>query len=196
MDGSPGEITRLLKRAAEGDLAAENELLPLVYERLRAMAAQILRSERPNHTLQATALVHEAYLRMIGDGQVSWQNGAHFFAIATRTMRRVLVDHARKINAGKRRGNRVSLESALVYSDQQSAELLDLDEALDRLASWDPRQAHLVELRFFAGLSEQEAAEVLGVSQRTVRRDWKMAKAWLYGELGGDGSGSGPVAAT
>jgi RNA polymerase sigma-70 factor, ECF subfamily len=193
MDGSQGEVTQLLARLAGGDRCAEDELLPIVYEQLRALAAHFLRSERRDHTLQATALVHEAYLRLIGGGQVSWQNRAHFFAIAARTMRRVLVDHARGINAGKRRGIKVSLDSALVFSEDQSGELLDLDRALDRLAEWDPRQARVVELRFFAGLSEEEAAEVLGVSQRTVKRDWQMAKAWLYGQLSGPDE-CGPLA--
>lgn len=191
MSEAEGEITQLLARMAGGDRGAEGQLLPLIYDQLRALAAHFLRSERPNHTLQATALVHEAYLRLVGIGQISWQNRAHFFALAARTMRRVLVDHARNINAGKRRGVKVSLESAIVYSEEQSGELLALNEALDRLEELDPRMARVVELRFFAGLSEEETAEVLGVSGRTVKRDWKMAKSWLYGELGGsDGSSS------
>jgi RNA polymerase sigma factor (TIGR02999 family) len=188
-----GEITRLLARMAGGDKTAENELFPIIYGQLRALAAHFLRSERPDHTLQATALVHEAYMKLIGMGEVSWQNRAHFFALAARSMRQVLVDHARNRNAGKRRGLKISLESALVYTDEQSGELIDLDEALSRLAQWDQRQAQVVELRFFAGLSEQEAGEVLGVSERTVKRDWKMAKAWLYGQLSG-ADGRGPLA--
>jgi RNA polymerase sigma-70 factor, ECF subfamily len=193
MDPLGGDITQLLARMAGGDRRAEDELLPIVYTQLRALAEHFLRSERRDHTLQATALVHEAYLRLLGGGQVSWQNRAHFFAIAARTMRRILVDHARNLNAGKRRGVKVSLESALVFSEDQSGELLDLDRALDRLAEWDARQARVVELRFFAGLSEEEAAEVLGVSQRTVKRDWQMAKAWLYGQLSGS-DGCEPLA--
>jgi RNA polymerase sigma-70 factor, ECF subfamily len=189
-----GEITQLLARMAGGDRQAEDQLLPLIYEQLRALAGHFLRSERPNHTLQATALVHEAYLRLVGIDQISWKDRAHFFALAARTMRRVLVDHARNVNAGKRRGVKVSLESAIVYSEEQSGELLDLNEALDRLAEWDARMARVVELRFFAGLSEEETAEVLGVSGRTVKRDWKMAKSWLYGQLSG-GDGPDPVAA-
>jgi RNA polymerase sigma factor (TIGR02999 family) len=188
-----GEITQLLARMAGGDRQAEDQLIPLIYEQLRALAAHFLRGELPNHSLQATALVHEAYLRLAGIGDIAWRNRTHFFALAARTMRRILVDHARNVNAGKRRGVKVSLESAIVYSDEQSGELLELDEALDRLAEWDPRQARVVELRFFAGLSEEEAAEVLGVSQRTVKRDWKMAKAWLYGQLSG-ADGRGPLA--
>ena len=183
MEGPPGEITELLHRLADGDKTAEERLLPLVYQELRRLAAHMFRCERPNHTLQATALVHEAYLRLAGSAEISWQDRAHFFAVAARTMRRILVDHARGLRAGKRRGVRVSLESALVFSEEQSSELVALDEAMSRLAEWDPRQCRVVELRFFTGLSEADVASVLGVSVRTVKRDWNMAKAWLYGEL-------------
>jgi RNA polymerase sigma factor (TIGR02999 family) len=181
--GPTGEITQLLLRAARGDRAAEDVLFPIVYGEMRKLAAYLLRSERPDHTLQATALVHETYLRLTGEEGIAWQNRSHFFAIAARTMRRVLVDHARGMNASKRRSVRVSLESALVYSDEQSGEVIALDEALTRLAVWDARQCQVVEMRFFAGLTEEEIAHVLGVSVRTVKRDWTMAKAWLYKEL-------------
>jgi RNA polymerase sigma factor (TIGR02999 family) len=190
-----GEITQLLRRAASGDRTAEELLFPIVYGEMRKLAAYLLRSERPDHTLQATALVHEAYLRLTGEDNIAWENRAHFFAVAARTMRRILVDHARALNAAKRRVIRVSLESALVYSDEQSEELLAIDEALTRLAEWDARQSRIVELRFFAGLTEDETARVLGISVRTVKRDWTMAKAWLYGELsrGLADTGSAPI---
>ena len=141
--------------------------------------------ERPDHTLQATALVHEAYLRLIDQREVNWQNRAHFFGIAAQLMRRILVDYARGLKAGKRLGARhkISLEDALVISKDRSADLLALDEALSRLAAKDPRQSRIVELRFFSGLSIEETAEVLGISVRTVKRDWNFARAWLYSEL-------------
>lgn len=183
----PGEeITRLLARASHGDRSAEEELYPIVYTEMRKMASFLLRRERPDHTLQPTALVHEVYLRLTGERSIEWENRKHFFAVAARTMRRILVDHARKSNAVKRKGMRVTLESALAYSDEQAGELLELDEALERLAGWDPRQSQVVELRFFGGLSDEETARVLGISTRTVKRDWSMARAWLYGQLGGD----------
>ena len=179
-----GEITGLLARVRKGDQQANAQLAPLIYDELRRLAAHYMRSERPDHTLQATALVHEAYIRLVGQ-DVDWQNRAHFFAVAAQIMRRVLVDYARAAKAGKRSGklHRIPLETALVYAEEQSGELVALDEALDRLQKWDPRQSRIVELRFFGGLSVEETAEVLGISTRTVKRDWSMARAWLYGEL-------------
>jgi RNA polymerase sigma factor (TIGR02999 family) len=183
-----GDITALLVKLRVGDRAAEHELVSMVYDELRRLARSYMGRERPDHTLQATALVNEAFLRLTAaSGNVEWQNRAHFFAVAANIMRRILVDYARSANAGKRpnRARRATLESALLFNDEQSAELLDLDSALDRLKQWDPRQCRIVELRFFVGLSLEEIAEVLGVSTRTVKRDWTMARAWLHGELNG-----------
>ena len=193
-----GEITRLLARVRTGDQQANAQLAPLIYDELRRTAAYYMRAERPDHTLQATALVHETYLKLVGQ-DIDWQSRAHFFAVAAQVMRRVLVDYARATKADKRAGKlvRIPLESALVYAEEQSGELIALDEALERLGQWDPRQSRIVELRFFAGLSVEETAEVLGISMRTVKRDWSMARAWLYSELtkvaGNDG---GTVGAT
>jgi len=183
--GAPhGEITQLLARVRTGDEQANAQLAPLIYDELRRLAAYYIRSERPDHTLQATALVHEAYIKLVGQ-DIDWQSRAHFFAVAAQVMRRVLVDYARAAKADKRAGklHRIPLESALVYAEEQSGELIALDEALERLGQWDPRQSRIVELRFFAGLSVEETAEVLGISTRTVKRDWSMARAWLYSEL-------------
>jgi RNA polymerase sigma-70 factor, ECF subfamily len=183
------EITSLLSRVSEGDHNAEDRVLSLLYKDLRRLAQHYLDAERKDHTLQATALVHEAYLRVCRSDKVHWQNRAHFIAVAARAMRRVLVDHARSVHARKREGQRVELDSAMVYSDQQSEEILALDEALKRLASWDNRQAQIVEMRFFGGLQIEEIANLLKVSVRTVKRDWNMARAWLYGELHSASSG-------
>jgi len=179
MSASHGEVTRLLVAMREGQREAEPRLLSLVYDELRRLATGYLRRERRNHTLQATALVHEAYLRMAGQ-KASWQNRAHFFGIAAQVMRRILVDHARAHRAEKRGSGQamVSLDEALLVS-ADSSQLIDLDEALTRLAEIDPRQARVVELRFFVGMSIEEAAEVLGCGVRTVNRDWRMAQAWL-----------------
>lgn len=178
-------VTQLLARARDGSDAAIEQLIPLVYDELRAIAHRQLRAERAAHTLNTTALVHEAYLRLVDQQHVDWQDRAHFFAVGARVMRRVLVDYARRRAAKKRDGVRkaVSLEEALLVVDDQAGMLLDLDEALTRLAAQDERMARVVELRFFAGLTEDEAAEVLGVSPRTVRYDWIKAKGWLYREL-------------
>lgn len=195
MEPAPGEITELLSRVAGGDKSAESRLLPLVYQELRRSAAQVFRSEQPGHTLQATALVHEAYLRLTGN-PISWQNRTHFFAVAARMMRRVLIDHARRHQANKRFGVHISLDSAVVFSSEQCGEFLALDEAMERLAELDGRQCRIVELRFFTGLSEAEVAELLGVSVRTVKRDWQMAKAWLHGELVKAANDSGAMGTT
>jgi RNA polymerase sigma factor (TIGR02999 family) len=141
--------------------------------------------ERPDNSLQATILVHDAFLQLVGNSQIDWSNRAHFFALASRVMRRILIDHARAAHAQKRPGARqkVALESALVFVEGQATDLLALDEALARLADWDPRQSRIVEMHFFAGLGFDEIAEVLGISDRTAKRDWAMARAWLYRQL-------------
>ena len=183
---SPGsDITVLLNRVAAGDRAAEDELIPHIYADLKVLAGRYLRMERATHTLQTTALVHEAYLRLIHGAQPEWQNRAHFFATAARVMRRILVDHARKRHAGKRGGDAVllSLEEGAVFDTSQPAMVLALNDALERLEQLDPRQARIVEMRFFGGMTEDEISECLGISPRTVKRDWAVAKAWLYGEL-------------
>jgi RNA polymerase sigma-70 factor (ECF subfamily) len=177
------EITQLLSRLSAGDQGAEEKLVALVYKDLRRLARHYLAAERRDHTLQATALVHEAYLRINKQTDFQWQNRSHFFAVAARAMRRVLVDHARGVKAVKREGQKISLESALLCSEERPAEILALDEALDRLASFDARQARIVEMKFFAGLSVEEIAQILNISVRTVKRDWNLARAWLYGQL-------------
>jgi RNA polymerase sigma factor (TIGR02999 family) len=180
-------ITHLLKEWSAGDQRALDELTPLVYEELRHRAARYLRRERPNHTLQTTALIHEAYLRLVDAKDVQWQGRAHFFAIAANLMRRILVEHARRRNADKRGGSfiRVPLDEAVAVAKEVDVDLLAIDEALDRLAAIDPQQARVIELRFFSGLSVEETAEALGVSPKTVKRDWSMARAWLRREIGG-----------
>jgi RNA polymerase sigma factor (TIGR02999 family) len=185
VESSPGEVTHLLAQLRAGQRDAESKLIPLVYAELRRLAAHYLRGERPDHTLQPTALVHEAYLRLTKLHDVDWQSRSHFFATAATVMRRILVDHARAQNANKREGcrNAVSLEEALVVSPARSSQLIALDDALDRLAKLDLRRSRIVELRFFGGLSEEETGEVLGISERTVKRDWRVAKAWLYNEV-------------
>ena len=184
---SQHEVTRLLIRLTDGDGDVLGELLPLVYDELRRLAAGYLRRERPGHTLQPTALVHEAYLRMVDQSQVHWQNRAHFLGVAAQMMRRILVDHARGQKAEKRGGDfqKLSLDENIDVSGERAADLVALDEALERLAEFDPQKARVVELRFFGGLSVEETAEVLGVSAPTVKRQWRMAKAWLYGQVSG-----------
>ena len=180
------DISRLLRQWSEGDHAAEDELLPLVYDELHRQAARYLRRERAAHTLQTTALIHEAYLRLINQRDVQWQSRTHFFALAAQMMRRVLVDYARAKHREKRgRGDAcLPLEAAkLVADDKKGVDLTALDEALTRLAALDEQQAHVVELRYFGGLSLEETAEALHVSRATVARDWEVAKAWLRREL-------------
>jgi len=181
----PGDITLLLTELQAGDPAAESRLVPLVYSELRRVARRHMRGERADHTLQPTALVHEAYVRLVGQREVRWRSRAHFFGVAAQLMRRILVDHARAHKAAKRGGSRpeVSFDEALVFAEEKGADLLAVDEALARLTRQDPRQGRIVELRFFAGLTEEEAAEVIGVSARTIKRDWNVARAWLYNEL-------------
>ena len=182
----PGEVTRLLKEMGEGSGSAADDLVPLVYAELRRLAQHYVDMERPDHTLQATALVHEAYLRLVDQQQVTWQNKAHFIAVAAQIMRRVLVDHARAYQTNKRGGKeiRISLEEdALLFSPEQSEDLVALDEALKRLAEFSHRQSRVVELRYFGGLSVEETAEVLGISPKTVKREWSVAKAWLFRQI-------------
>jgi RNA polymerase sigma factor (TIGR02999 family) len=182
------DITRILKEATAGDESAVNHLLPLVYDELRALAESYLKCERPGHTLQATALVHEAYVRLIKQEDVEWQNRAHFFAIAAQAIRRILVDHARGHERIKRGGQqqRVQLDDDAIVLTEHKLDLLALDEALQSLAQLHPRQAAIVELRFFGGLSLKEVAAYLDVSPRTVDGDWAMARAWLRRELRAD----------
>lgn len=180
-------ITHLLKEWSDGDQQALDKLTPLVYEELRQQAARYLRKERPGHSLQATALINEAYLRLIDVKDVQWQNRAHFFAIAANLMRRILVDHARRRDAEKRGGSQVllTLDDAFAAAEQPDVDLLAIDEALNKLAMIDAQQARVVELRFFSGLTVEETAAALGVSPKTVKRDWSVARAWLRREIGG-----------
>ena len=179
------EVTLLLTALTRGDDGAASKLIPVVYAELRRLAGSYMRRERVDHTLQATALVHEAYLKLIEQRSANWQSRAHFFGVAAQLMRRILIDHARGHTRQKRGGEqkKVSLDEAFVFSEKQADELLAVDDSLNRLAEIDPRQARVVELRFFGGLSVEEAAEVLGVSPKTIKRDWSVAKAWLYADL-------------
>ena len=185
MQSSRSEVTKLLQQWTDGRQDALERLVPQVYVELRRLAASYLRRERPNHTLQATALVHEAFLKLVDQKAVRWQNRAHFFGIAAQAMRRILVDHARAHAAGKRgAGDRhLSLDEALVVTPAPDVDLLALDEVLSRLATIDPQQSRVVELRFFGGLTMEETAEVMQISPATVGREWTLAKAWLYAEL-------------
>jgi RNA polymerase sigma-70 factor (ECF subfamily) len=180
-----GEITRLLGGLRQGDPRAWDRLMPIVYDELRRQASAYLRKERPGHVLQTTALVHESYLRLVGESDRSWQNRAHFFAIAANLMRQILVDHARRRNAARRGGDPVMapLEAAQFGNVSDPVPLDQLDEALNRLEAIRPRHGRIVELRFFGGLTTEEVAEALGVSARTVEREWAFAKAWLFGQL-------------
>jgi RNA polymerase sigma-70 factor, ECF subfamily len=182
---SPHEVTQLLADWSRGDAAALNRLMPLVYEELRRLARRYLSRERPGHTLQTTALVNEAYLRLVGQREAHWQNRAHFFAVSAQVMRHILVDHARGHARVKRGGAlaRLSLDEAAEMSPGRAGELLALDEALRALEQVDARRGRVVELRYFGGLSIEETAEVLRVKPITVSRDWRWAKAWLYREL-------------
>ena len=179
----PGEVTRLLESWSGGRKDALNELVPIIHDELRALAAAFLRRERPGHTLQPTALVHEAYLRLVDQSNVECRNRTQFFGIAANLMRQILVDHARRRLAVKRGGrNQVSIEEADGVVHQHRA-LVELDEALERLAKLDPRQSRIVELRFFVGLTAEQIGEVLGISAVTVQRDWRIARAVLHHEL-------------
>jgi len=191
MEASEHAVTRALAGAAAGDKAAADQLWQLTYEELHRIAQRHLLSERADHTLSATALVHEAYLRLVGQQDVDWQSRAHFFGVASRVCRRILVDHARRRLAQKRGGarGRVTLDTGLIAVETQSDEILALNEALERLVQLNERLAQVVECRYFGGLSEEQTAEALGISVRTVRRDWVKAKGWLYDQLQPDGSG-------
>jgi RNA polymerase sigma factor (TIGR02999 family) len=182
MAPAAGDITQLLADVQNGRPDAASELIPLVYEELRRLARLQMRSERSDHTLQATALVHEAYFRLVNQPERTWQNRTHFVRIAAQVMRRMLIDHARARRTAKRQGGlqRVPLEEPLLVTEEQSDELLALNEALEQLAELDVRQSRVVELRFFGGLTVEETAEALGIAPKTVKRDWSVARAWLY----------------
>ena len=181
-------ITELLVGYGRGDKEALDRLMPIVYDELRRQAARYLKREQVGHTLQTTALIHEAYVRLVDQRNVQWQNRAHFFGIAAQLMRRILIDHARTRKRAKRGGSdvRVSLGDVDVAAKDQDLDVVALDEALNRLAKIDEQQSRVVELRFFSGLTVDETAEVLGISAATVKRDWSMAKAWLHRELSGE----------
>lgn len=178
------KVTELLKRA-QSDAKVVDELVPLLYTELRRLAAHYLKGERAGHTLQATALVNEAYLRLVDQRAVEWKNRSHFFGVAAQQMRRILVDHARRRQASKRGGlaEKLSLDEGVVVAPEPANQLIELDAALTRLAALDPQQARIVELRYFAGMTVEEIAQVLGISPRTAKRDWAMARAWLLREL-------------
>ena len=178
-------VTRLLIELSKGDRGAVDLLLPVIYDELRKLAANYLRRERPDHTLQPTALVHEAYIRLVDQTRVNWQNRAHFFGVAAQIMRRLLVDHARKHNAEKRGQDfqMISLDENIDRAVERSSELIALDDALKTLAEFDEQKARMVELRYFGGLSIEETADVLGVTPTTIKRHWRFAKAFLHGEI-------------
>lgn len=182
MKPSPSEVTRLLLDWSNGDRAALDELIPLVYDELRRLAHHYMRQEREGHTLQTTALVNEAYVRLIDQNAVHWQDRAHFFAIAAKLMRRILVDYARSRRYAKRGGEarQVSFDESAIVSPVKGAEMVAVDEALTDLGTRDARKSKIVELRFFGGLNIEETAEVMGISPTTVQREWRSAKAWLY----------------
>lgn len=177
------DVTVLLRQVSAGTADAPDRLLELVYEDLRRLASVYMKNERGDHTLQATALVHEAYVRLVDWENVTWQNRAHFFAVAAQVMRKVLIDHARAKKAGKRGAQKIALDEALSYPKEKEFDILALEEALQSLEKLDRRQAKIVEMRFFGGLSIEETAYILGVSETTVRREWTFAKAWFQREL-------------
>jgi RNA polymerase sigma-70 factor, ECF subfamily len=185
---SGGNVTRLLTELREGNEHARSELIAVLYDELHRIAARYMRGERPNHTLQATALVNEAYLQLAKQSDVKWQNRAHFLAVAATTMRSLLIDHARARNAEKRGGGqpKLSLEESLVLAEGRQGELLALDEALKKLTAFAPRESQIVEMRYFGGLSMEEIAEVLQISVKTVKRDWRRAKDWLHSQVTAD----------
>ena len=189
MRQTPPNITQLLVAWNGGDKAALDQLIPIVYEELRRQASNYLRRERPGHTLQTTALIHEAYVRLVDQKNVHWQNRAQFFGIAAQLMRRILVDHARTKHRAKRGGSavRVSLTDTTAVTKDANLDLIEIDEALNRLAKIDEQQAQIVEMRFFSGLSVEETAAALNISPATVKRDWRVAKAWLHRSLAGEG---------
>lgn len=182
---SPRQVTDLLVRWRSGDREALDALMPLVYEELRHLARHYLRLERPDHTLQSTALVHEAFVRLVGQNPPEWKSRAHFYGVAARLMRQILVDHARNHGAAKRGGDsiKLTLNEALVHSKVKDVDILALDDALNNLAQINAQQSQIVELRFFSGLSIEDTSEVLGVSPATVKRGWTVARAWLFREM-------------
>ena len=185
-----GEVSGLLRAWGDGDRDALDRLTPVVYAELRRLARRYMRGERPGHSLQTTALVNEAYMRLVDYKSMQWQNRAHFFAVSAQLMRRILVDHARRHNLKRGGGvQHVSLEETAIVDDDRPADLVALDDAMNALARIDPRKVQVVEMRFFGGLSVEETAEVLKVSPVTVMRDWSTAKAWLYRELTGGATG-------
>jgi RNA polymerase sigma factor (TIGR02999 family) len=192
------EISRLLRAWSEGDQSALQGLTPIVYEELRRLAHYYMERERPGHTLQTTALVNEAYMRLVDYTRMQWQDRAHFFAVAAQVMRRILVDHARSHNVKRGAGvPHLALDEVAVVSGDRTGDLVALDDAMNALGRLDPRKVQIIEMRFFGGLSVEETAEVLKVSPATVRRDWSIAKFWLYRELGGGtGHGLGTVEAS
>ncbi len=180
----PEEVTALLQEINEGADNAPEKLLPLVYDELRKLAQSYMQNERPDHTLQATALVHDAYLRLVDWENVSWQNRAHFFSVAAQVMRNILVNHAVKRKAQKRDfGQRIELTENVSFSGRRDVDVIELNEALETLANFEPQQARIVELRFFGGLSIEETAHVLKISPATIKREWAVAKTWLYRRL-------------
>lgn len=187
-DPGTESITQLLIDLTNGNRTAVDDLLPLIYGELRSLAGNYLRRERSDHTLQPTALVHEAYLRLVDQTQVNWQNRAHFFGVAAQMMRRILVDHARAHKAGKRGSDyqKLSLDENIDKAAERSAELISLDDALTELSTIDELKSRIVELRYFGGLTVEETAEVLGVTPVTINRHWRMAKAWLFGKMQGN----------
>jgi RNA polymerase sigma factor (TIGR02999 family) len=184
---SPHEITQLLAEWSNGNQTALDKLYPLVYGELHKMANRYMKRERKDHTLQTTALINEAYVRMVDQKNVHWENRAHFFAISAQIMRRILIDHARRHHYAKRGGGaqKVSLDVTAIVASNPESDMLLLDEALNRLTEMDPRRGQVVELRYFGGLNNEEIAGVLKISENTVTRDWNMARAWLYQELSG-----------
>jgi len=188
MPDSPHQVTELLLDWSNGNQRALDELMPLVDRELQRLAHHYMRREKPGHTLQTTALVNEVYLKLVDQKRVHWKNRAHFFALSSQLMRRILVDHARKRKYAKRGGDarRISFDEALPVSRERGADLVALDDALDRLSAIDARKSKVVEMRFFGGLSVEETAEALKVSPLTVKRDWKMARAWLYNTISND----------
>jgi RNA polymerase sigma factor (TIGR02999 family) len=194
LDNGPDDISRLLRAWTDGDQLALGELTPIVYAELRRLAHRYMRGERQGHSLQTTALVNEAYMRLVDYNRMQWQNRAHFFAVSAQLMRRILVEQARRHNVKRGRGVRhVALDEAVIVADDAGIDLVALDDALNALGRVDPRKMQVVEMRFFGGLSVEETAAVLKISPVTVRRDWRSAKIWLYTELTGqadDGLGS------
>jgi RNA polymerase sigma factor (TIGR02999 family) len=182
-DGNRSDVTLLLRQMTDGSKSAPDRLLELVYDDLRRLAAAYMKNERPDHTLQATALVHEAYVRLVDWKNVTWENRAQFFALAAQVMRKVLIDHARSRNAQKRARHSIVLDEAMSLPDEKQIDLIALDDALRSLEKIDPRQAKIVELRFFGGLTIEETAYVMDLGSSTVRREWAFAKAWFQREL-------------